>query len=448
MFLTSETFLKSLKPIIAWLKYIRLSHSSTSRVQSVANKQRKTSAKGMAARAAALARKIREQSKNLSKKKGLRRIVDTVLTDSNIMAVVPYGGAVSKTYKSVKNAMKKTNGTTPGTVSPCLKKWFTCLTTPFQQEAQGACIPSGGNISSMRSMNFVRGNVVIGQQGVGYLQLIPTPWNDVVCAVTTAANFNGTTAAIFVNGGTSAWVNGMQPLSFANGRFSTAAVSAAAQAQNPPVACRIVGGGLKCYYVGTELNRGGLMNVYTSPTHFVVNSLPTNPAIFMTPSLLGAYQETIIRPISREPFEYPLGPLLEQELNYAPSFDDSVSTTDYLQRLSYPWSPTYLFNGLTSTTNQGNPLIFLGQPTTIFTFTGQPGNVIHFEYALHVESTGDQTEGQRLPADSDPVGVDSMMAALSRAAISRNSYPNDTAAQVLRREMKAVQAGRDARVVL
>jgi hypothetical protein len=190
------------------------------------------------------------------------------------------------------------------------------------------------------------------------------------------------------------------------------------------------------------------MNVYTSPSHFIVNSLPSNPATYMTPTLLGAYQETVVKPISREPFEYPLSPLVENELNYAPTYFESTSTTGYVQQLSYPWSGNYIFNGLQSTTNQINTAVSLGQPTTIFMFTGQAGNVIHFEYALHIEATGDLTEGQRLPADSDPVGVDSMMAALSRAAISRNSYPHDTAAQVLRREMKSVQNGRDSRVVL
>lgn len=408
----------------------------------------------MAARAKALAKRAREQGKNLAKAKGLRRVVDSVLSNSEMMSIIPSGSAISGGYKSIKGSVREASrvvNSVRSLVSPCTKKWFTALTSPFSQEAQGACIPAGTNTASMRYMNYIRGDIVVGTNGIGYLQLIPTAYNDVVSAVVTDATFTGINSKVFTAGGANPWLTGVAPVYFTNGRFSSA--QATAPSANQAVTSRLVGGGLKLYYTGTELNLGGLVSIYTSPMHSSANSVQNtsvgNPYTPFTPSLLGGYQETLIRPITRNAFEYPLSPLLDAELSYSPNYNDAVSSTDYIQTTIYPWSASgYLYNSLSSTSNQGNANVFLGLPTTIVMVTGSPGNTIHFEYAIHVESVGDLTEGMRAPADSDSVGVDALMAALSRVQISRNSYPNDSAATVLRREMSLVQAARDKRVAL
>lgn len=401
----------------------------------------------MAARAKALAQRVREKGK---KSKSFRRAVDSVLSNQDLMAIIPNGAGISKSYTAVKQRQRQVMGVIKAgrstVVSPCTKKWFTALTSPFSQEAQGACIPSGANISSMRYMNYVRGDIVIGTKGIGYLQLWPTAYNDVSVGAVTDATFTGTTAKIFTAGGSAAWNNGVNPIYFANARFSSA--DATQPNLNQKVASRLVGGGIKLYYTGTELNMGGLVSVYTNPQHINVNSAQTTSAEF-TPTSLGAYQETLIRPITREIFEYPLSPLLEKELSYSTTYNDSVSLVDFNQSVAYPWSQSgYLFNALSSTYGQTNLNIYVANPTTIIMVTGVPGNTIHFELAMHVESVGDLTTGMRQPADSDTVGVDSLMAALSRSQISRNSYPKETAASVLKREMAAVQASRDSRVSL
>jgi len=53
-----------------------------------------------------------------------------------------------------------------------------------------------------------------------------------------------------------------------------------------------------------------------------------------------------------------------------------------------------------------------------------------------------------LPADSDPMGVDAMMAALSRLQIERNSRPHLTTANVLRSQYSDVCRMRDTKVRL
>lgn len=413
----------------------------------VANKQNKNTAKGLAARAKALARKVRERSKNLSKNKALRSAIDSTLLDQRVMAVIPQGQMISKGYKALKLANRKTP-----TVSPCLKKWFTCLTNPFHQSAQGACIPAGGNIPTMRSMNYVRGDIVVGTSGVGFLQLIPSAYNDVVVGVVTTASFAGQNCQFFSAGGTNPWTVGCSPIYFTNARYPSTYAVPDAVPITAGVSSRLVGGGVRLYYTGTQLNMGGLMSVYTSPTHQGASTVNTSvaTAAFQDPNTLGAYQETMIRPINREVVEYCLSPLLESELNFPNAYAQDPSAVDFKQSGVYPWSQSgYSYpGGITTKLNQGNSNIFVGLPTTVIVVTGVPGNVVHFEYAMHIESIGDLTEGMRMPADSDPVGVDSLMAALARTQISRNASTSGNPADILRKEMSAVVSGREARVSL
>lgn len=401
----------------------------------------------MANRAANLAKKIRSKGKGLAKNKGLRRALDSVLTDRTAMAVIPYGGMVSKAYSSVKAAAK----TSSTTVSPCLKKWFNCLTVPFAQESQGACIPSGGNMSSMRSLCYLRGEIVVGTNGLGFLQLTPNGFNDVVFGVVTDASFAGVDAEYVFAGGVNPFNAGVNPIVCTNARFASLSAfgSLNEDVLTPPVQCRLVGGGLKVYYTGTQLNRGGLISIYTHPQHLSVNAASYDQAAYSTPTILGNYQETFIAPITGEVYEYPLAPLREIELDYPLSYSQSTGTQEYLQNSVYPWSTGYTFpGGLTNYYGQLNLNMRNALPSTIVMVTGVPGNTLQFEIALHAEYIGDLTQGMRSPADSDPVGTDAMMAALSRLMISRNSSPNSTTADVLRKELRAVQATRNQKVSL
>jgi len=374
-------------------------------------------AKGAAARAVAFAKKARQAGKNLAKKKGMRRALDAALS-SDLMTVIPGGHAVSKVY-SVAKAVGK------AVASPCLKKWFDCLTDPFSERAQGACIPSGNNMSSMRYYAYTRGDIVIGTMGVGYMLICPTTTNDCTVVWATTAAFAGTDCTpLTASGVPTVGVSNTTYLS--NARFTAAQL----YGTNPAVSARIVGGGVKVYYTGTELNLGGLMSIYTNPTHDTVQQ--SAGGINMTTNQLGTYQETVIRPISRVPFEYPLAPLLDTELSYPPNSSYAPTTTIAKQDAAYPWSQgQFGYNTFAQVTGTGAST-FIGVPTTILMFTGVAGNTIHFELGLHCEAVGDATEGMRMPAESDPVGVDHMMAAMSRLQVERNSRPSVSTASVLK----------------
>lgn len=377
----------------------------------------KNTKKGMAARARAFADKARRVGKNVAKKKGMRRVLDAALS-SNAMAIIPGGHQVQAAYRAAKSVSR-------AVASPCLKKWFDCLTDPFGVNSQGSCIPSGNNLSSMRYYQYARGDIAIGTAGVGFLLLTPTPTNDCVAGWLTTATFAGSDATVLTANGVP--VGGLGLVVMANSRFASTAL----QGANPTVSTRIVGGGVRLYYTGTELNLGGLMSVYTNPTHDTVQR--TAGGVAMTSFQLGNYQETVIKPVSREPFEYPLSPLLETELSYPPNASYDASAQLAIQNVCYPWSQgQYTYDSFVKTTGTGG-LVDIGVPTTIVMVTGTPGNTIHFEYGLHIEAVGDATEGMRQPAESDVQGVNHVMAALSRMQIDRNSHPNQTSAQLLRK---------------
>jgi len=390
-------------------------------------------------RAAALARKTREMGKNLSKRKGMRRMVDRLLTDPTIMATIPAGGAIAAGYAVAKRVSKVG-------VSPCLKKWFDCLTDPFSQNAQGACIPSGANIDSSRYFGYVRGDIVIGTNGYGCMVLCPTPYNDLCCGFASTSAYNGNSTTILTANNVVA-VNQFTSLSMPNNRFSSGQVFPNQQ-QNEAVQARLVGGGLRLYYTGSELSKGGLVSIYTSPVHHNVSAQVSGAP--NTASSLGALQETAIYPVSREPYEYPLTPVLQNELVYPELYPNGVNVATAATLYCYPWSNgSEIFNnGFTTTSTVGNTSVVMGSPSTVVLISGTAGQTVHFEFALHSEAVGDLTEGQRLPADSDPMGVDALMAGLSRMQIERNSKPHLSAAAVLKAQYTKVVSARDTKIEL
>jgi len=413
-------------------------------------KPTKQTKKGLAARAIALAKRVREKGKNIAKNKGLRRFVDATLTDSNLMAMVPRGNAIGAAYSKIKQA-RKGGGSK---ASPCLKKWFDCVTKPFSQNAQGACIPSGANMDSNRYFGYLRGDCYIGTKGIGFIALSPSPFNDAFQVFVTNSEFATNTASICFGNALAAGVTGLK---IPNMRFSASSVVASQSTQiDMPLQARIVGGGVKVYYTGTELNKSGLMSMYTNPGHNCALYTPSIAANAGTQSssTLGAFQETAIVPVSREPYEYPIFPQLDQELDYYKFQGGSVGQPTAYTHFVYPWSsgqqaqntvPNVLSAGVVNDTG-GN--VVVGSCTTLLFFSGIEGQTIHFEIGLHCEAIGDLTEGMRAPADSDPMGVDALMAAMSRFHIERNSFPHMSSADVLKKQYAAVTGMRDMKVTL
>lgn len=380
----------------------------SSRSHNVANKQNKATKRGIIARANALARKTIEKGKNLSKNKALRRAVDDMLINPGALTALPGMSMASAVYSKVK-AVRKSQPA--GNATPCIKKWFTCLTAPFSPAATGACIPTGGNHPSMRNFGYLRFDAAIGLGGWGLVAIAPSACNDNPVIYYSDSTYAG--LDLQLTAGSSTLISGINTLNVFNNRFTFKDLSY--DLNNPLVTSRLVGGGFRVQYTGKSINLGGLLYIFTSPTHSCVVDNPDYS--IATPASIGSYQECVIKPVTREPQEFVLAPLEERELAY--------SISNSITQHTYPWSVGNITNGAVYTPPAtGNPV---GAPTTVIAFSGTPGETFHFEYGMHVESVGILTEGQRLPAESDPTGVDNMMAAISNTVVEIASTKRDFA---------------------
>lgn len=394
-----------------WIKESLRKGAFNPRSHNVANKQNKATKRGILARASALARKTIEKGKNASKNKALRRAVDDMLINPGALTALPGMGVASAVYTKVK-AVRRAQSS--GNATPCLKKWFTCLTEPFSPASTGACIPTGGNHPSMRNFGYLRFDAVIGTAGWGLVAISPSACNNNPVVFYSDATYSGIDLQLTVeiSSGTVGLVPGVQTLSVFNNRFSFKDLTY--DLANPLVTSRLVGGGVRVQYTGKSINLGGLIYVFTSPTHSCAVDNPDYT--IASAASIGSYQECVIKPVTREPQEFVLAPLEERELAY--------SISNSLTQHSYPWSVGNIINGLVYTSPDGNPV---GAPTTVIAFSGTPGETFHFEYGMHVESVGSLTEGQRMPAESDPTGVDNMMAAISNTVVEIASTKRDFA---------------------
>lgn len=344
--------------------------------------------------------------------------------------MIPGMSTASAVYKDIKSATKpKKSGKS---VTPCLKKWFTCLTEPFSANSSGACIPSGANVPSARNFGYARFDALVGVEGMGFVAISPTACNDGTTFFLTNGAY--TSNAVLILDAVNHLSSGVESYSIMNNRFRASAFTSPSAA-NPGASQRIVGGGVRCMYTGTNLNLSGLYYCYTTPSHQSAIEINGNG---VTSATLGGMQECIIKPVTRQPQEFPLYPVREGELDYP---EPNSQTFELL----YPWAPGVVFNnGFTWTNGTG---IQCGTPTTLIMFTGEPGETFHFEIGIHFETVGPNTEGMRIAADSDPVGVDRMMAALSCAQVTAASSESSFGS-ALRKEFTRVSSMAETRVSL
>lgn len=344
--------------------------------------------------------------KNSLKNKAVRRVVDDLLINPGSLSSIPGMSMASSVYRSAKIAKRGAKAPARSGVSPCLKQWYTCLTDPFNSAATGACIPTGGNHASARNFGYLRFDATVGTNGLGLVAFMPSPTNNCPTVILSGATFAGT----FGVPGPLATSNvalsvGLSTLVTNNNRYTFSQMTTP-NLLNPLSSGRLVGGGFRVAYTGKAVNLGGLLYIYTSPTHAEVDVDPVDSAP-MGPGDMSGYQECIIKPITREPQEFILTPQRETELEYP----DGSTNWKHV----YPWSVSQTINTFLVTLPGSQQM---ASPTTMIYFTGEPGNTLHFEYGMHVEAIGALTEGQRFPADSDPVGVETMMAAISNATIN------------------------------
>jgi hypothetical protein len=146
-------------------------------------------------------------------------------------------------------------------VPECAHMYLSALVNPYDTPA-GACIPADlFPIPSSKVKSFVRGRMVVGLQGIGFVACVPSFGNTTPSVYATTAASVGATTALF-----SAFTN-------TNATGSAQLPYAAADFTSDRVSGRLVSYGLRTKYVGQLMTRNGVCVSYEDPDHANCNRL-------------------------------------------------------------------------------------------------------------------------------------------------------------------------------
>lgn len=298
-----------------------------------------------------------------------------------------------KQSKGRSAAVRKARGQTVGMplpLSPCAQKYALAISEPFHPNATGACVPSFPSRNSQKVTAFIRGTLTTSSTtNVGFIAVVPTLANDGTVAWTTTSAFNGTTLA-----GSGA---GVVPRTLPNLPWSTASLLSSSGGSVPPaISGRIVSIGVRLWYSGTELNRGGVTYALCEPNH--------GNLLGMDATNLGAYVECVKASVSRDKPAYVFTAGIDAEECQYPEHD-SAATAGFPDVRVYPFS-----QGAPATATS----LVGAAPLAIMIVSGAPSSNFEFEIVEHVEYVGAASSAMATPSHSDANGFQMVQNAAGR----------------------------------
>ena len=225
----------------------------------------------------------------------------------------------------------------------CSVDYALALAQPFA--AEGACLPYIPAIPSRKTKVFARGTATIGLGGYGWVLIRRRPDNNGGTLAYTTGAYAGTstTSMSHLDAGVSIGTH--------NGDYNSVDFTQLGS----PLSARVVAGGVRVRYIGTELNRSGQILAFEHPDHhnldaeFSWNDIGKyDRAQYVAPSEARDWVATTWQPVRATDFNYHNG------VSDAP-FQD--------------WTQAIMFSGV-------------------------PGEQYFFEYVTHFEYVGDQVRGK------------------------------------------------------
>jgi len=186
----------------------------------------------------------------------------------------------------------------------CEAIYLKAVLDPFDPSLRGrVCYPSFPSRDSVKYNTTWAGTVTIGTNGLGFLMVDPTYANDVISVWYTGGSYAGTTSSAFSK----------SDAGVSNSTMSGPYASALFQSFNSAGSsneARVVTGGIRTKYTGTELNRGGL-NAYLldQSQDSLVNNTTLGASFGLTysnkfPTLGDEWQHFVIPPFHEVDLEY------------------------------------------------------------------------------------------------------------------------------------------------
>jgi hypothetical protein len=299
-------------------------------------------------------------------------------------------------------------------LSKCATHLLTAFASPFNDNSRGVCLPTIPAMKTMKASADIRLVVTIGSNGFGCIQVTPCSVNNMPQFYYTTGLYTGTGVA-----GDPAPIQGASTLSVGWQRamcstlpFTAAQVATLTTTQNAQVYARCVCASLSVAYMGTELNRGGLVVCYGGDGERVCTA--GYDIIAATDTNSGR-----VEGFERTPCVLTLTPTCRTELEFNAS--EQTTGASFEDGL-YPFCMNVTsMPSLTSDTGSGGGTLYtdvqatynVGAPVGVVYFSGVAGQTVLVKYTAHFEYTGRGTCGMGTMNAEDEDGLETCLQAMN-----------------------------------
>lgn len=252
--------------------------------------------------------------------------------------------------------------------------------------------------------------MAVNSSGQGYLLISPTLANDAPFAwytINTVSNGGQATFTTTATGATSTTGVGAVTMSALP---YTAAQLSGSSSDNSSVQGRMVSCGVRVWYSGTELNKGGTITAYVDPSHSNLYG--------ETIASIGARREASVCPITEVPYEFSIYGIDSSEYEYETGqYLGNASAATYKLAASFPYSGIEWLSAadVAGSFNNGSA------PAIIFFEAAAPNVSFRYEIVAHCEFVGSLAEGKTTVSTADTVGVEIVQNAASHATAEMGS---------------------------
>lgn len=302
--------------------------------------------------------------------------------------------AKGKRFPKAKKA-KASAAMALGSLSHCAQKYYAAIARPFSQEAIGACMPVFPSRASQKVMSTMNTTMTIGDNGFGFVAVAPCLSVGSGSIYTTNETHDVKSIDIDATSlGTTVDSSAMSqtPYSVLDLTGDTASSDAAIRG-------RIISTAMRIRYIGTQLNLGGRMAGYTSPSHDNLNGSDF--------SQIASRPESVRLPVTREWTEFVVFADSPEETDYPQRLDDDA-TVAVIQQV-YPLSDAKTLYG--GSDRGGVPMAVCIESTA--------GNKFEVEVRNHMEYIGYETSSMKTPSHCDLDGMSKVQNAANGSFFQR-----------------------------
>lgn len=288
--------------------------------------------------------------------------------------------------RSKKHVSRSFNN--PLGLSPCAMHYALAIAKPFHPKASGACVPTFPARLTQKVSAKMVGTMHVGASG--FIAYAPCLANDQACIYYSNTNtYGGDGVSISLPtmpaGST---FSTFSTLPYSNTQFLDGTSSTSGTLKG-----RIVSTSIRIRYVGTELNRGGVIYGLVRPDHENINN--------MSVATLASYKECIKQSVGRQWVELvasavdPRETVFYDTTGILASGAANAGALEFIETM-FPFSQSQCLSS-TNTTN--------GAPIMAFAVTGVSGNTYEWEIIQHCEYIGSPTQSVATRSHADAEGL-------------------------------------------